>query len=209
MTIPPPEPYNPNIPLPDDNLAQSQIGFLNNFATLYDAFAMNHVPLDAVSEAGNHTYVELVEQGNDPQTNQGEISVYTKNVPGQTDQVFLKYQNGTVLQYTNYQIYAARPFDTYQTRFFTFLPGKVLAYFGTFNAPASPSGNTLYLYPHVARNVITANFCPIGASSANSSYAPAFTLEQGIPPFYTALRLQKAASNRPLTNYFYFVLANI
>lgn len=161
MTTQPPT-YEPNTPQVKDNFADSQITFNDNFFTLYNAFLTNHVALDAASGAGNHTIVQFPEQDNKTQfqTDVGEISIYCKDVKGQTDQLFFRYQgNQDEFQFTNYQIYSVTATDT-QTSYFTFLPGKILLCFGEFT-PSNVGGNfsKISIFPPVARNIITVNLC--------------------------------------------------
>jgi hypothetical protein len=154
-----PQLYDPQTPkTPSTSLADSQMPFLINFSQLFDIFEVNHISLNATSNAGNHTTIQLLEQENALQTDLSEISVYTKDVPGQTDQIFLRYQaNGTEFQFTNYQIYAISP-----TTFFTFLPGKIIVYFGSFTQLPS---NVLPLFPAIAKNIMAMSFCPIGLAN--------------------------------------------
>lgn len=179
MTTPPPV-YNPNVPLPKDNLAQSQEDFLIDFSTLYDAFLRNHVPLDDLVEPGNHTYIELFKSEKGPQTDVGEISVYTKTVEGQTEQVFFKYPNGTEIQFSNYQIYSL-PAAPSQTQFFTFLPGKIIVYFGKVTPTALPPGvpPALYFAPFVSKNIISVNFCPVGSAPSTIPWVKLETPQNG------------------------------
>ena len=131
MTTPATPDFNPSNPLVTDTFANWQICFLANFQRLFLDFNKNHVPLDDVSASGNHTYIELIEQAEKSfqQTGVGEISVYTKDVIGQTDQIFMRHQDGTEFQFSNYQIYPLMETPS-QRGFFTFLPGKVICYFG-------------------------------------------------------------------------------
>lgn len=141
-----------------DALATTQPELLNNFISLYQAFLKNHV---AISEtgAGNHTIIELLEQGGDPQTGLNDISFYSKNVEGQTDQVFVRMSsNGTAYQLSNYQLYSM-PHPTDQQNYFTILPGKLLVYFGYFNTLPD---NILLLNPPIAKNIVSVDFCPHG-----------------------------------------------
>lgn len=177
MTTQPPT-YEPNTPQVKDNFADSQITFSDNFFTLYNAFLTNHVALDAVSGAGNHTIVQFPEQDENTQfqTDVGEISIYCKDVTGQTDQLFFRYQgNQDEFQFTNYQIYSIKDLDT-QTSYFTFLPGKILLCFGEF-LPSNAGGNfsKISILPPVARKVITVNLCIKGSSP---NFIPTIT----IPP---------------------------
>ncbi len=167
MTIPT---FDPNVPeRPDDSLAETQPEFFNNFSTLFNSFGLNHVPLNAISGVGNHTILQLLQQNNSQQTGLSEISIYSKNVPDQTDQVFLKYQNGTELQFTNYQLYAIDP-----NTFFTFLPGKVILYFGLLNNIPNPF--TLQLNPAICKNIFSCSFCPTNSPFALGEFKPSIGL---------------------------------
>jgi hypothetical protein len=196
--------YNPNVPENfSDTLADSQPEFLDNFLKLYNTFMVNHVALDGGATAGNHTIVQLLEQGQAIQTDLNEISVYTKDVAGQTDQIFLRYQgNGQEFQLTNYQIYSINP-----TTFFTFLPGKILVYFGSFT---SLPNNTLNLFPAIAKKIITMSFCAISPLANFQSGKSKIVLQQPSNGFFTALNVtssfffQQAAPPS-----YYIVLANI
>jgi len=197
---PEPPPYDPNIPAnPSDALATSQPQFLNNFQKLYEAFEVNHIPLDALSGAGNHTIVQLLEQENPQQTQFSEISVYTKDVSDQTDQVFLRYQgDGTEFQLTNYQIYSVDA-----TTFFTFLPGKIIVYFGSFITLPS---NVLKLFPPVAKKIMGMTFCPSGSTPTNK---PRINLLQPSSGFFTGMEVFATPGfGRASPPCYYTILAN-
>ena len=110
---------------------------------------------------GNHNVIELLEQDSSKQTNVSEISIYTKNAPSQTDELYMNIQ-GNEFQYTNYQIYSL----TDQTNaYFTFLPGRLIIYFGmmTLPPPSQRGPNptpVLKLNPQIAKNIVSANFTP-------------------------------------------------
>lgn len=203
MTTPPPV-YNPNVPLPKDNLAQSQEDFLINFSTIYDVFVRNHVALDDLVEPGNHTYIELFKSLKGPQTDIGEISVYTKTVENQTEQVFFKYPNGTEIQFSNYQIYSL-PAVPSQTQFFTFLPGKIIVYFGIVNPAQLPAGipAALYFAPFVSKNIITVNFCPVGSTP---TIVPTVSLEAPQNGFVRSAFLNRLPTG---FSFYYIALGNL
>lgn len=199
--------YTPDIPQAKDKFNASQSQMLTNFATLYDTFGQNHIALDAASGAGNHTVIQLAEQTAQLQTNAGEISVYAKEITGQTDQLFLRYQgNQTEFRYTNYQVY--KPPDIFesnriQLQYFTTLPGNIIIYFGR----VSGSGTTflMELYPYVSTNIIAANFGAEGTAPASS---PDITLVRSNAGIYTQIRLNTPGLTN-LPSYSYFVMANI
>ena len=204
MSTPNPPVYNPNIPLPKNNIAQSQEDFLVDFRTLYNAFARNHVPLDDATDPGDHTFVELFKQNKGPQTDLDEISVYTKTIEENTEQLFIKYPNGTEIPISCYQIYPAQQAGS-QISFFTFLPGKVIVYFGTINPAIAEGGNTLYFYPFVMKNLITINFCPIGTVATKNPWV-ALQNDQGHKDFITAARLNDLPSG---FSFSYIAVGNI
>ncbi len=202
MTIPPQ--YNANTPNVNDDLATSQGIFATNFQQLFDAFLKNHVSLDDATLAGNHNIIELVEQGKGFQTDAGEISIYSKDVDGQTDQLFLRYQgNGTEVQITNYQIY--RPSQVAgQESYFTFLPGKILIYFGTVTPSATANGNSLTFWPAITKNVIGVNFC---AKGSTPNVSPSVQLDPAVNGFYSVFRMEFI--RQAATSYYYMVVGNI
>jgi hypothetical protein len=189
---------------PSDALAVSQLDLVNNFMAIYNGFLVNHVALDAASNAGNHTYIQLIELDDDPQTGPSNVSLYVKKVDGQTDQLFLRLSgNGSVIQISNYQIYSITPTPT-QNSYFTFLPGKIIAYFGNFT---SLPNNTLNLIPPVATNIMTVSFCPTGTTAG---YKPVVSLVAPATKddFYTSIKVTANPLGAPVVASYYLVLAN-
>lgn len=206
MTVTPD--YSPNEPQPNDSLGESQPNFLNNFQSLYDAFLKNHVSLDDVALGGKHKVVQLLEQPKAFETGPGEFSIYAKNLNRQTNQIFMRYQgNGTEFQYTNYQLYSLPP-DPFTARFFTFLPGKLLVYFGfILNINFGNSNPFSYqLLPPIAKNIITMNFC-----IANSiGHPPIVELEPAENNVFSKILITAPTTFIPTgLDLFYVIVANI
>jgi len=205
MTTPPNNPtYNQNTPKQSgESLAESQIKFLTNFQELYDAFSVNHVALDGGATAGNHKIAEFFQQVGDFQASQGEVSAYSKDVEGQTNQLFLNNQGGS-FQYTCYQIYGPSSFGG-QLNYFTFLPGNIMVSFGIINPAASPGGNKLDFSPYVYKNLMTFNICP-GALAP--TIIPTFTLQEDFPGtgIISAVRLYQLTAGY---SYFYLAVGNL
>lgn len=195
--------YNPNTPKQGDSVGEWQKPFLDNFITIFNAFKKNHVSLDAGATAGNHTFAEFFKQVIPIQTSVGEVSIYSKNVEEQTEQLFLRYQNNVEIQLSNYQIYKPENNPT-QIKYFTVLPGKLILYFGQFTANAS--GNILDLTPYVAKNIITMSCCNVGTTPRPRQIvqplAPKGKIIQG-------LTIVNSFFNQPFPNIYYMVLANI
>lgn len=159
--------YDPNTPLLKDPFSVWQEKMLNNFMIMDPAFAVNHVALEAVSNAGNHTVVNLLEQSRDQQTGGLEMTAYAKDIPYQTDQLYMRYNgNGTVFQFTNYQIYPLNV-SNIQSAFFTTLPGGLIVYFGKM---FHPTGNPIQLYPQICTNIVSINCTGMGSSAAIKSF---------------------------------------
>jgi hypothetical protein len=199
--------YNPNVPQqPDSALSVTQKPLQDNFQVLFDVFKVNHVPLDSVSDIGNHSLVQLLQQVNPIETQFGEINAYTKEAKAQTDQVYLRYQgNGQEFQYTNYQLYTLEPVDN-PTNFFTFLPGRILVYFGVYvqsGSVGSKKRKYLTLRPAVAVNIISVNYCPI--STTPPTLIPTAFVQTAVDGFFTQIDL---ALNDKQSAY-YLVTANI
>lgn len=196
--------YNPNIPLNTDFINSSQTDILSNFMTFYTAFLANHIPLDGVSGAGNHTIVQLPEQESGFQTDIGEISVYTNFAESSTDQIFIRYQsNSQTFQFSNYQIYSIPAANGYIS-FFTFLPGNVLVYFGAVSISGFPF--EFKLTPAIAKNIVSMNFCP----SNFTSVIPWVTLQTPVNNIYSVINISNPFQLiSPNGVYYYLVLANI
>ena len=158
--------YDPNTPeFPGDSFAVTQEQLQENFQFLYNAFAMNHVPLDALSALGNHTVIQLVEQMNDQQTGVNELAIWAKDDPTQTDQLFLRIQGGTIIPLTTYQVYSLRNTDDH-TQFFSFLPGRIIVYFGKIKTLNTQT--YLPLTPPVATKIFSMSFTGLGDISRST-----------------------------------------
>ncbi len=199
-----PTTYDPNVPeFRSDSLDTTQPQLQRNFQALFDAFLLNHVSLTAASNAGNHNIIELLERANPINTNASEINVYSKDDPGTTDQLFMRYQlNSPEFAITPYQIYSVKNIvsnGVVITRFFTFLPGKILVYFGTMSGAAARTV-TLTLQPAIAKKIITT----VGCVSVNPSGLPFVNLvAPGNDGFFKDLTF---AIIQPIS---YLVMANI
>jgi len=192
--------YNPDVPDAKDHFNSSQLDFLSNFQVLYDAFARNHVALDDLTNSGNHTYTEFPIQNGDFQTDQGEISIYSRSVENQGDQIFLKYQgNQKEFQLSCYQTYSLE-----KDQYFTFLPGKVIMYFGIFSS--NERFPTMVLNPPIAKKIISVNF----TNKDSFSSEPIVYVNPPQNNIIKTLELRPyfSSSNFSL-NLFYVILANI
>lgn len=201
--------FDPNTPeFLTDTFAETQPQLQSNFQALYNAFQQNHIQLDAISDAGNHTVAQMSEQIGDQQTNISEYALYSKNVPTQTDQIFLRNQsNGQVIQLSTYQIYSVAGTSNQPTQFFTFLPGNILLYFGTIRCirPSTP----LFMWPPVATNIMTVSFCGIGTGNAQQS-KPNIVINAPTPlGFITNIQVKSTASSTNFVTFYYAILANI
>lgn len=203
-----PGPYDPNVPeQPSDALAISQSEIQNNFQQIFNIFQKNHISLDALTSAGNHTNIQLKEQEGSPQTDPSVINIYVKDDPKTTDQIFLKYQgNGQEFQLSCYQIYGLTQFSDFMP-FITFLPGRILVYFGFIN-PASFS-NILELYPPIAKNIMSVSLCPFTTNANLLFFKPWISLIKSDKGFYSKIKFTPAATGSPVPSLYYMVLANI
>ena len=199
MTIPETY-YNPNTPISTESFAQWQENFSENFTQLDTAFSANHVPLEAASNAGNHNVIQLLEQASTRQTNVSEISVYTLDAPGQTDQLYMNIQ-GQEFQFTNYQIYPLTQPNTY----FTFLPGRLIVYFGLFSPIGNGSSQNLYLLPTIAKNIVSANFTQaVPNVNVNGGGVQGFSPITNVP-----IKIVTGVILYTTTNTFYTIVCNV
>ena len=213
-----PTSYNPNTPqLTSETLNDSGSQMQINFQKLYENFEKNHVPLDSVTNQGNHTIIQLIEQPENSgiQTDLGEVSVYVKDVAEQADQIFLEYQgNGQEIQYTNYQLYKPEDND-FQDKYFTFLPGKILLYFGVIRP--TTNANILDLSPYISKKIINISLCPI-AVGTTSFFKPNVELLSPKDGIYQGIKIKASVASagggltgvsRNIPNCYYMVMANV
>lgn len=206
--------FDPNVPQnPTDSFAFSQESLLDNFISMDFSFEQNHVPLTAASGAGNHTVIELLQQMGAQQTDISTISLYAKNVKGQTDQLFLRYQgNGPEVQISNYQIYSLPQIGS-QVQYFTFLPGRIIVYFGTFSPGSffnqNPELNRILLQPALAFNILYAGIYPMGTNPGYKLAVILPAISGGPYPFITANTGLFGAPFPFPTNYSYVVIGNV
>lgn len=206
MTIPP---YNPQVPLSEDTIADGQLAFLTNFKTIFSAFSTNHIPLNDSTNPGNHSVIELIEQNKSRSTESQEVVFYSKKVTDQTDQLFMRYPlNGKEFQISQYQIFPLSIIPGVQARYFTFLPGGIIVYFG-FIAP-SKDNFPIDLTPALCSNIMGINLCPIGTSTiANPFYQSnpsGFTLQNGK---ISQLIISNSTTFSPPPFQYYLIFGNI
>ena len=187
MTTPTPSPYNTQIPDSDTSIADAQTLFQNNFLRLFEAFNTDHVSLDDATNPGNHNVVQLVELPVGENTQSQEIAIYSKKVDGQTDQLFMRYpNNGSEFQITEYQIYSIVSTNL-QESYFTFLPGKIIVYFGRVF-----SNNTnvfdITVNPPVTKILAGINVCGV-TTSLISQPQPNISLIAYSDGFFRTIRL--------------------
>lgn len=203
MTLPndPPPPYNTGIPEPETNIAEAQTLFQNNFLRLFEAFSKDHVSLNELNNAGNHNVIQLIELPSPEATQSLEIAIYSKKVENQTDQLFMRYQgNGKEFQITEYQIYSIVPTNK-QEAYFTFLPGKVIVYFGRVFSTGTTSF-PIDINPPVTKNISGVNLGGIGTVAPQ----PNVQLQMPVNGFYTQIKL---ISKVAMPDQFYLFFGNI
>lgn len=206
MTIPP---YNPSVPESDDTIADGQQAFLTNFSTLFSAFGTNHIALNDPTNPGNHNVIQLIEQTVGRSTESQEISIYSKDVSGQTDQLFMRYPlNGKEFQLNQYQIYDVDHIPNQQAAYFTMLPGGIIVYFG-YVVPTKDSF-PIELNPVVCSNIMGVNLCPIGTSTVQKplyqSNVAGLTLNNGK---YSQVILNNSTTFSTPPPQYYIIYGNI
>lgn len=84
--------YNPNIPQPTDELADSQSDILANFQEIETWVSVNHYDFASAYE-GKHMFVSLPVQTQSPGTALGEVALFSMNDGAGTPQLWLQYQS--------------------------------------------------------------------------------------------------------------------
>lgn len=201
--------FDPTVPERlSDSFATSQQELRDNFQSLFNVFAVNHVAMNEPN-AGNHTFINLLEQANPILTDLNEIAIYTKDVEGQTDQIFFRYQgSGQEFQFTNYQLFKLQAKKNF-TAFFTFLPGRIIVYFGSFPSITGIASQIVKLEPQIATNIIGITVCANGQTATRKD-PQAQTQVHVIDPIkgiYTELQFNLAIGGG-VQGCFYMVVAN-
>ncbi len=163
--------FNPDTPTVQLTFDDWQVQMQGNFDRMDQSFLTNHVPLEDPLKTGNHTIIQMPEQESDTkiQTNIGDLSIYTRLVDDQTDQVFIQHEgNFNEYQYTNYQIYQIKNImdgkNIVQKTYFTTLPGKLMIIFGSklLSKAKPPKPASIILIPPVIKNIVSVNITLIG-----------------------------------------------
>jgi hypothetical protein len=200
--------YDPNTPLIKTTFADWQVNFQANFERLSTAFASNHVPLESLSNAGNHTYIELIQRPSIPETSLSEFSIYALEDSFKITQLFMCFQNNQSFQYTAHQIYPIKPQIATQTTFFSILPGSVVAIFGKTSSTGT-NGFTIELNPPIIKDngIISICLTPVDGVGLTPTVSPA-----AFDGHYLQLIILSnvpGTGSTPLSDYYYTVIGNI
>ena len=134
--------YNPNIPNPNDLLSDSQGDILQNFQALNTVYGTNHYPYDnaTVGQIGKHKFVSMPVLAAAPATIAGEGALYFKTSGAGSALFMVRDGNaGTEVQLTSSSV------GNVQTAAngWTWLPGRLLLQWGSFN----PNVSTVVNFP--------------------------------------------------------------
>jgi hypothetical protein len=207
MTTPTPY-YDPNIPLINMPFADWQVNFLANFQRLGIAFSINHVALDATSNAGNHTYVDFVARDKIPEISISDFGIFSSFDTSKIPQLFMSFQNNQSFQYTAYQIFPVDPPIANQTTYFTILPGSLIAIFGKVSC-AGKTFFSLNLSPPLIKDggLISMCFTPVDNTGLTPTVIPA-AWEGKYLQIQLSSNVPGTGSN-PLSDYYYLIIGNI
>lgn len=124
--------YNAGIPISGQTLGSSRPQVQGNFQVLFDTIAKNHVAMNATN-AGKHTFVEMVAQLGDDTTQiqTGIVTHYSKLVGGLTEWFFQREGTGAV---AGPSIQMSKGLPSATANGSTFLPGGLILKWGTFVA---------------------------------------------------------------------------
>lgn len=201
--------YDGAIPQPLDTLPDSQIDFQNNFRVVFDKFHVNHVdfatPETASPDEGKHIKVDYVRQPVAQQTIIDEMAIYDKAV-NDIDQLFLRFQqNSNETQWTAGQIY-----ELGNNRYYTFVPGGFIVYFGVIATSGNPT--SFFLDPKPT-NIVSAFFSGVNAGNLTNSlpFIQLVSTDSGSEDIdQILLYLGATTPNQPLaTSYNYIVVGKV
>jgi len=134
--------YNPNIPQPNDILADSQDDILENFQQLSTAWNINHIPFNNATQ-GKHTEVTLPENVAPTNTLIDEANIYSQlsTLTGQTELAWQRENNGARIEWTGLLAASVG---------WTRLPSGILLKWGS----ATANGATVVTYPVAANTPV-------------------------------------------------------
>jgi hypothetical protein len=121
-------PYTDSVPNSTDTISGTQPTILDNFTSLDQQFAVNHVALTSASNNGKHNFCSFPVQAADPATTTTECAFYSKALPSTKPALFMRQNNsGSVFQMSGKTpTYTAGP----PVQGSTFLPGGLLLQYG-------------------------------------------------------------------------------
>lgn len=181
--------YNPNIPQPNDILADSQGDLLQNFQSLDTYFGINHVQFSVTPNTGKHTYVEMINK-TDPVGAALQGTFFTKNSGTSSDVYYKPDAGANVYQITavkdanfstfgNQVAYGSPPVGFTQEGGWTFLPGNVLLQWGYYgNSPANLGSSGTIAFPVAFTGVPFSVQVSLYRNSGNQS----ITISSATPP---------------------------
>ncbi len=207
--------YENSIPQPNDTIGASQTPFLTNFAQLFNAFDNDHVPLNAVSNAGNHNVARMNLNPFSLTTNLSEVAFYGKGRKYQTTQMYFREEaNGLEYQYSNYQIYPLPHITNnnglVQVPYFSWLPGNIIVYFGSLNNFGA-NQFPIILNPVVCNNILGIQLCNTSLDgSTPAALTPPVVVNIPLTPegLATQVVLKNSAGISTFTPQYYLIFGN-
>lgn len=128
--------YTQNVPIVNQTLGGSQSIINANFTLIGSNFSQNHVGF-GLTNAGDHTYVDLVSQSSDSNPATGIVSHYSKSVSGATEWFFQRENSGGVIQMSAGTAFTSGAFLSAIGQ--TFIAGGIQLKWISFTAPGNTS----------------------------------------------------------------------
>ncbi len=194
--------YNPNIPQPTDELADSQGDILTNFSAANTSSGINHYPFDNLTvNNGKHKYVQIPLKTTPPTSGTDEWTVFTQDfISGSstTNELFVS-PPGADYALGAYPLTASAPgFPQNLAAGTSFLPGGLYLQWGKepFPGTSNPSGtvnftanfpnNCLMVQLTLQGNVATSasNTVEVVGTPTNTSFNWSFTGSTSYDSFY-------------------------
>lgn len=168
--------YNANIPMPTDQLSQSQADLLGNFQALSTLINVNHVDF-ASADQGKHKWVTFPVQAGSPPIafGAGEVALYSflNPITSQNELYVNKTNQATVTQIPGTaSILSVTSNPGNNVSGWTYLPSGILLKWGNSTA----TGSTVINFPVAATipvftNVMSVLVTPFAAGGADSNIA--------------------------------------
>lgn len=206
--------YNNNIPQPGDQISQSQVQILQNFADLQTLIDVNHVDF-ASADQGKHKWVTLTQQSAIPPTGSAfgatELGLYNavNSITTKNELYIKKINQVTTVQIpATASILSTTSIPTWTSSGWTYLPSGILCKWGT--VTPGGAGSSSFSFPVSATIPAFSGIFNIQLTLYNSGVSSdqnkAIQLVTATPTTFSVYGSQRTTTTAAIVTYMYFAI---